>query len=210
MLTDHELHDLADRMNIPLEGVYFKNEIPKIKTNKAYIINLQDSENDEGEQNQGTHWTYFQIAETPNGNIEPFYFDPYGVPPPEAVKNAVKKQFNKHLPYSDKDIQSLMNNACGYYCLAIGHYLNAYKERSGYLYTDANAFLDLFDDLNASIDWKKNEYILKLFFLSEDPTKRKNVDVFDKTEYDRIVSEDQKGGMDVFKVDTEYKLMNKK
>jgi len=192
MLTDFQLEQLAQRMKIPLEGVYFKDEMPKpIKTNVSYIINLQDSETEDGEQNSGTHWTLLQINETPKGDILPFYFDSYGAPPPEVIKNIVKKQFNKYLPYSNKDIQSLMNEACGYYCLAFSYFVNTYKDRTNNFYADADIFLDLFDDLSKSVDFMKNEFILKHFFLSEDPKTRMKVDVFNREtpEYNRIVND---------------------
>ena len=210
MLTDKQVEDLAHRMNVPLEGVYFKDKIPAdIKTNKTYIINLQDSETDEGEQNSGTHWVMFQVNETPKGTIKPFYFDSYGAPPPENVKKVIRKKFKKYLPYNNIDIQSLMNDACGYYCLAIAHYINAYKGRTGDIYSDASTFIDLFDDLNTSIDWKKNEYVLKLFFQSSDKNKRKPVDVLSQThdDYERIIN---KGGgrKDIMKIPVETNIMN--
>ena len=31
----------------------------------------------------------------------------------------------------------------------------------GHLYADVNDFVDMFDDLNTSIDFKKNQFILK-------------------------------------------------
>lgn len=209
MLTDTQLEELGDRMSVPLEGVYFKDELPSLKTNKSYIINLQDSETDEGDQNDGSHWVYLEIRKSPNGKIQPYYFDPYGAPPPEIVKTKVKDKFKLYLPYNNKDIQSLMNEACGYYCLAMGHYLNAFKERTNDIYLDASTFVDMFDDLNVSIDWKKNEYILKQFFMSEDPSKRINDDVFsDKTnnKYDRIVKEGC-GRPDIAQIPVEVKYI---
>lgn len=211
MLTDSQLEELAKRMSIPLEGIYFKNELPSLKTNVAYIINLQDSETDDGEQNDGTHWTYLQVREYPNGKIEPFYFDPYGVEPPEVVKQKVRGKFKKYLPYNKNDIQSLMNEACGYYCLALGHYLNAFKYRTGNLLTDADNFIDMFDDLNHSIDWKKNEYILKQFFMEEDPKKRMSDDVFGtgkNDKYDRIVK-DGCGRPDIAQIPVDVKYIDK-
>lgn len=213
MLTDHEIEDLSNRMKIPLQGVYFKDEIPSpINYNKVYIINLQDSETDDGDQNSGTHWTMFYIRETPKGQVQPIYFDPYGAPPPEIVKNRIEKMTNKKLPYTTKDIQSLMNNACGFYCLAIAHYITASKYRTNDLYKDVDDFMDMFDDLNHSIDWKKNEYILKHFFLSEDPEKRKPVDNIsqDHSYYEKIIAEDEKGGIDVMKLPVGINYMNKK
>lgn len=211
MLTDHQIEDLAKKMNIPLAGVYFKDELPKIETNKTYIINLQDSETDGGDQNGGTHWVMLQVNKTPNGTIEPFYFDSYGQPPPEILISTIKKQFKKYLPYTTKDIQSLMNNACGFYCLALSHFINYFKGRTGHFYKDIDDFLDLFDDLNKSIDWKKNEYILKHFFQSEDPTLRKpiNTDIDNTEEYKRIVGEDTGSGIDLTKIPVNVKYTEK-
>jgi hypothetical protein len=207
MLTDLQIEELATRMGVPLEGVYFKNEIPKpLKCNKTYIINLQDSITDDGDENGGTHWTMFQINKIKDKYI-PFYFDSFGAPPPEVVKTAIKNQFKVYTPYTKKDIQSLMNNACGYYCLALSHYINKYKGRTGIFYDDIDDFLDMFDDLNTSIDWKKNEYILKQFFLDEEKEGRINNNVYDKTieDYERIIEQD-KNRIDIDKIPDEYKV----
>jgi len=210
MLTDEQIEDLAQRMGVPLQGCFFKDELPKrIVTNHAYLINIQDSEDDNGNRNEGTHWTYLQVNKTPNGTIQPIYFDPYGQPPPESVKKAVTKNFDLYLPYTKKDVQSLMNNACGFFCLAFGHFINKCPLRTCDLYNDVEEFLDIFDDLNTSIDWKKNEYLLKMFFQSEDPTKRKEIDVHSQThdDYERILTEDEKGGIDLMKVPIDTKMI---
>ena len=207
MLTDSQIEDLAKRMNIPLAGVYFKDELPfKLQTNKTYIINLQDSTTDDGHENDGTHWTMLQINQTPNGTIEPIFFDPYGQPPSEIIKKDVKRCFKKYLPYTNKDVQSLMNNACGFYCLALAHFINASQYRTGHFYDDVNIFMDMFDDLNKSIDFKKNEYILKHFFQSSNPELRKAIDVIKPL--DSINSEDERGGIDAFKGGKEYMKMD--
>lgn len=212
MLTDTQINDLSIKMNIPLEGCFFKDELPsKLKTNKVYIINIEDGTDDDGNQNQGTHWTMAYIRETPNGKIQPIYFDPYGCPPPENVKKIIEKQTNMKCPYTEKDIQSLMNNACGFYCMAMAHFICSNKYRRNDLYHDVEVFLDMFDDLNTSIDWKKNEYILKHFFLSEDPTTRMPVDVVSQThtDYERILNEDEKGGVDMMKIPVGVKTIDK-
>ena len=105
-----------------------------------------------------------------------------------------------------------MNNACGFYCLALAHYVNASQYRSNNFYHDCDDFLNMFDDLNHNVDWKKNEYILKHFFLSEDPTVRKEVDVLSQThdDYDRILKEDEKGGIDIMRLPVNTKIMDKK
>jgi len=180
MLTNDQIDDLAGRMKIPIAYVGFKSNLPKkIKPNKAYIINLDDEyDRGTGMRNGGSHWTCFQVMEYPNGKKEGIYFDSYGAPPPEIVNERMMDSFKMKLPYNTKDIQSLMNDACGWYCLAFLHFINAFPQRSKQLYWDTEAFLDMFEDLNKSIDWKKNEYILKMFFQPEDPSKRKAIEVF--------------------------------
>ena len=179
MLTNIQIEDLAQRMKIPLEFVGFKSSLPKkLKTNKAYIINLDDEVcEDTGIQSGGTHWTCFQVMEYPNGKKEGIYFDSFGVAPPEIVKERIMSNFKMVLPYNTKDIQSLLNQACGWYCLALLHFINAYANRTKQLYWDVEEFLSLFEDLNKSIDFKKNEYILKMFFQPEDESKRKPIEV---------------------------------
>lgn len=179
MLTNIQIEDLAQRMKIPLEFVGFKSNLPKkIKTNKAYIINLDDEVcKDTGIQSGGTHWTTFIVMEYPNGKQEGIYFDSFGVAPPEIVKKRLMDNFKMKVPYNTKDVQSLMNQACGWYCLAFQHFINAYQNRTKNLYWDVEEFLSLFEDLNKSVDFKKNEYILKMFFQPEDETKRKPIEV---------------------------------
>ena len=82
MLTDTQLEELSRKMEFPLVGIFFKDELPKkIEFNKAYIINLDDSIDENGEENDGTHWTCMQVNKYPSGQIEPIFFDPYGAPP---------------------------------------------------------------------------------------------------------------------------------
>jgi hypothetical protein len=192
MLTDDQLFHLSNAMDFKLEKVCFKDELPKVlKFNTAYIINLDNSIDEKGEENEGTHWTCLQVNKYPTGLIEPIFFDPYGQPPAEAIKKFVTSNIHKDLPYTDKDIQSLMNNACGWYCCAFLHYINVFPHRTKNLYIDTAHFLDLFEDLNVSANYKKNEYILKHFFQSKDPVKRKEIDVF--TDTNSIMGEDSTG-----------------
>ena len=200
-LTDTQITNLCKRMQIPLGDIVFKDELTApLEYNKVYFVNLEDSHNEDGSENDGTHWTYLQLVKYPNGEIAKIFFDPYGAPPSENIKKVVKETTKTQgLPFTEKDIQSLMNNACGWYCLALGHFINASKYRSGNLYEDVNSFMDIFDDLNKSCDFKKNEYILKHFFRSEDPTLRKEIDV--------ITSQDEKGGIDAFKIPVDVNIM---
>lgn len=205
-LTDSQIKDLCKKMSIPLGGVYFKNEIKDIIPNKTYFINMQDSIDEQGQVNGGTHWVLLQVNK--GSKVQPLYFDAYGVSAPQDIKNLVKKKFNLALPHTNKDIQSLMNNACGFYCLAMAHFINASKYRKGDIYIDANQFLDLFDDLNTSVDWKKNEYILLHFFRSQNPQLRKEIDNIKAI--DSIQKESEKGGVDIMKIPVEIKYVDKK
>jgi hypothetical protein len=63
----------------------------------------------------------------------------------------------------------------------------------------------MFDDLNKSVDFKKNEYILKHFFRSSEPSLRKEIDVIKPI--DSITSEDTKGGIDGFKIPCDVKYV---
>jgi len=207
MLTDSQIKDLSKKMNFPLEGVFFKDELPRqLKYNTSYVINLDNSIDDEGNENEGSHWTCLQVNKYPDGKVEPIFFDPYGAPPSESIKKFVKDNCAKYLPYTTKDIQSLMNNACGFYVCAFLHYINSWEYRCKDLYDDVDMFMNYFDDLNTSIDWKKNEYILKMFFQSSDPNKRTDIDVLSN----KIMNEDEKGkGFDLVKIPVSTKLMGK-
>lgn len=179
MLTDSEIEVLAKKMDIPLVFCDYKNNLPnKLQTNKAYIINMDNNEDLDGNDNSGSHWTCFTIVQYPNGKKEAIYFDSYGQPPPQIVEKRMASNFCiKRVPHSTKDIQSLMGNACGYFCLAFLHFVLASQFRSRNLYDDVGTFLSMFDDLNKAVDYKKNEYILKHFFTAKDPSLRKPIDV---------------------------------
>jgi hypothetical protein len=172
-LTDTQIWTLAKRMNIPLVFCGFKDELEeeKLQHNKSYIINMENEFDEKGNRNDGSHYTCFQVNKYPNGTIQKVYFDSFGQPPPLVVEEFCGGQ----IPYQNKDIQSLMNSACGWYCLAFLHFINSYDGRTKDLYCDCEQFTDLFEDLSESKDHLKNEFILKHFFRSADPDKRKPV-----------------------------------
>lgn len=185
MLTDSQISVLCRKMSIPLAEISFKDELNgKLQYNKAYIINMQDEKDGNGLQNSGTHWVCFFVKKYPNNTIEPIYFDSYACPPPEDVKAFVKSNCNKYLPYTTKDIQSLMSNVCGWYVCSFLYAITNPRMASGNLYYDVDNFLNLFDDLTKSHDFKKNEYMLKNFFRSEDPSKRTPIDIDIKEQED--------------------------
>jgi hypothetical protein len=125
------------------------------------------------------------------------------MPPAEDIKGFFGKGI--HLPYNTRDIQSLMNSACGYYCLAFLHYINSAQSRSKDFYTDIEDFLDMFEDLNKSTNWKANEYFLKHFFVSKDPKLRREIEVI--ADPKTILSEDAKPAQDHMRMDCEVKYV---
>jgi len=176
MLTNVDIEGLAKRMNIPLAFVGFKDDLPRtIKPNQYYIINLEDAEMESGKQNSGSHWTGFQVRAHGNGSKpEAMYFDSYGAPPPQDVKKSVEYSYpGTKVNYTKKDIQALMNQACGWYQLAYAHFINSSFLKNERLQEATMDFLGLFDDLDESQNWKKNEFVLKHFFLSTDEEERK-------------------------------------
>lgn len=166
MLTNFQLIDLAKAMKYPLERVCFKTELDeqKLKYNCGYIINIQDEVNEStGEDNGGTHWTALYVEKHKNGKVQPFYFDSYGVPPPEEVKAFV----GCYVPYSTKDIQSICADVCGFYATSFLFFVSTSRFRSCNIYQDADTYLELFKDLNLSHDFKQNEWMLQQFFSTE-------------------------------------------
>lgn len=180
MLSDDQLIELCDKMNIPLaskNGIIFKSQIKAkdLEYNKSYFVNLEDEYDEKGNLNTGSHWTCFQISKYRNGEVAPMYFDSYGIGPPEKIKEEIMKFCKKKVPYSTKDVQSLMSNACGWYCCAFLHFINNFPSRTGCIYDDTELFLSYFDDLNKSTDFLKNEFMLKQFFQPKDPKLRREI-----------------------------------
>jgi hypothetical protein len=175
MLTDTDIKEIAVKMNVPLTFCGFKDRLKKkpLEYNKSYIVNMEDSLDKEGKPNPGSHYVCFQVNKYPNGQKSSIYFDSFGVVQPETITEYV----GGIMPHNDKDIQSLMNSACGWYCLAFLHYINSYQNRTGDLYTDARHFINLFDDLEKEHNHLKNEFILKHFFRSADPSLRKPISI---------------------------------
>ena len=186
MLTNFQLEDLCEKMDIPLETIVFKSSLKdmKIKYNRSYIINLENEFNEDGERNEGSHWCGLQVNKYKNGKLQGFWFDTYGQPSPTEVIDFVGGE----LPYSNKDIQSLVADFCGWGTCAWLHFINAFPDRSGDLYDDTEGFLSLFKDLNKTCDFKHNEFILKHFFQASDPSLRQPISVENQLNPDEILT----------------------
>ena len=171
-LSNIQIEDLAKRMRIPLEAVVHKDELLFMRPvmNKVYIINLQDEfDENTGKRNPGTHWTCLLTKEDNSGK-KYFYFDSYGVVPPNVVQRFVPDDGT--IGFNTKDIQGLLSDVCGYFCLALAHYVFSWEHHTGDFYQDINNFLDLFQNMNENYDFYTNETVLKAFFQSSNPNER--------------------------------------
>lgn len=169
VLSDKQLHILAKRMHFPIAGCYWKDELQPadLKQGTNYIINLESEFDDDGNPNSGSHWTCLVITKR-SGAVFPMYFDSFGLPPPQHLVDIVQKRFKKRVNWTEKNIQSMVTGVCGYYVAAYLHFISAFPQRTGDILTDSALFLEMFNDLNEVSDYRKNEWMLRLFFQSGD------------------------------------------
>ena len=100
-LTNTEIINICNKHNISINGIYCKDQLPKILIKGWYIINLDDA------KGGGTHWCCFHYGK------ENLYFDSYGFPSPQQVEDKITPYV-----YNHKQIQNIDASTCGYYCIA--------------------------------------------------------------------------------------------
>ena len=140
--SNFDLEDLAQKYNLPLVGVYSKDELPKKIQVGSYIINLQDST-----EGCGSHWCLIKIFDKKNA----LYFDSFGQPLPLEVLHFLRQY--KPVPYSNRQIQNIDSSRCGLYCIACDRYMSTIKRRN--MLEQFDDFLNMFTG-----DTKKNDAIL--------------------------------------------------
>ena len=66
MLTNRQIEELCEKMDVPLETCCYKSTLKemKLKHNRSYIINLEDELDKNGKRNDGSHWVCFQVDGT--------------------------------------------------------------------------------------------------------------------------------------------------
>ena len=141
MLTNFDLEEMATKDNLDLVGVFSKNEIPDKRTTGSYIINLQDY--DDG---NGTHWVVFKIFD----NKKCCYFDPYGMPMPEEVRDFLKPF--KPVATSNRHIQDIKSIKCGYFCFAFIKYFDDFNTKKRDVFEAYDDFLNAFSNNNKEND----------------------------------------------------------
>lgn len=201
-LSDVQLTELAKKMKFTLNGIYFADEIQSQDLRLGnYIINTSPQFDASGNQNLGTHWCVLMVCKR-EGRIWIQYMDSYGVGPPENLKKIVDKKYKRRINYTTKDIQSLMSSACGWFCCSYLHFIYNFPNRTKDILYDTAIWLDFYDDLAIETNYKKNEFILKLFFQEQGKKFKGLEDVFkdEKLEdiYDNRITD---GDKDDIKVD---------
>jgi hypothetical protein len=192
MLSNHDIDALVVKLNIPnFKGCFYKDTLKKIEPSSSYIINLNSEFNEKNERNAGSHWVALITDDMKKG----IFFDSYGEKEPNEIKNLLKCNQYK-IAHTSKNIQSLMSNLCGFFCLAFIYFLTISKHRTKNIINDASIFLDLFEDLDLVDDIYKNEFILSLFFTSKESKK--------------LLFDNNNIGMNkVNKIDNRFKIENK-
>jgi hypothetical protein len=160
MLSNHDIDVLVEKLNIPnFKGCFYRDKLKTIQPNSSYIINLNSELDKHGDRNTGSHWA----ALLTNDMKQAIYFDSYGEKEPVEIRNLLKCNQYK-LGHTNKNIQSLMSNLCGFFCLSFIYFLSISKFRTKNIINDASIYLDLFEDLDKVDDVYKNEFVLSLFF----------------------------------------------
>ena len=109
LLSDVDLHFIANVLKIPLNEVLQKNRFAQLVPKQGgYIINLQSSLD-----GNGTHWTALMITES-----YAVYWDSFGLPIPTPILRFIYRHPTKlKIIYSVDQIQVTASVWCGWFCL---------------------------------------------------------------------------------------------
>ena len=124
-------------------GVYSRDNLPKITKKGAYIINLDEYEK------TGTHWIALFIKTN-----EVIYFDSFGI---EHIPKEINKFIgnNKKIKPNIFRIQAYNSIMCGYFCIELINYMLKDKTLLDYI------------NLFSPNDFKKNDRVIKRIFKNE-------------------------------------------
>ena len=164
MLTNYDIEKICEKLDLPLVGVFMKDQLKNEKRKVgSYVINLDDSDGD------GTHWVFAKIfsdsdrfddssseEEEAKRYCGALYFDPFGIGMPLEIEDFLKPFGKKAI--NKKQIQNVYSTQCGWYCIYCDYFLEKHKKGKSYI-DDYKAFLDIWDN-----DPTKNLDLLKKFF----------------------------------------------
>jgi len=128
-----ELQEASVRNNIPLVGVFYKDQLPLQIKPGSYIINLSESDDGSG----GTHW----VGAIVEGR-RVVYFDPFGI----AMPKEIERYFSAfQVEQNQQQIQNIDSNICGYYVLYFLYYMTHRRKVIPNPFRRLKSFLRLWD-----------------------------------------------------------------
>lgn len=158
-LTNYQISDLCEYYQIPIEGIFMKDELKRVAPkNGLYIVNLDSITSGKG----GTHWTFIALHDT-LGNI---FYDSFGAIPAIEVEAFIRRSKMKTFAYNNWITQDIRSEYCGFFCLALAIYLKYHFNGQKTLSSLMNDYVNIFVD-----DTKRNDGILKDFFRKRKPHK---------------------------------------
>ena len=80
----------------------------------------------------------------------------------KTLKKIVEKRYKRIIQYTTKDIQSLMDSVCDWYCCSYLFFVHNFAQRTKDISYDTAIWLDFFNDLAEVSDYKKNIFVLEL------------------------------------------------
>ena len=116
----------GDRKLKSYAGCFMKDQLDDMtpERNKMYVINLDK------EGGPGTHWVLVSHLEySGSGNTHIFYFNSFGLPPPDVVLKFMNRAKNtkgkkKTMFYNTCQVQDSDSVNCGYYVVYVAKLLN--------------------------------------------------------------------------------------
>jgi hypothetical protein len=114
-LTNSDLYSICIKLELKLNGIYMKDEIPSDLKEGNYIINLENS------NQSGSHWTCF-IKD--KNNV--YYYDSFAVVPLQNAYDIFLKNVD-NIYYIDKHDQNLDATSCGWWCISFLYFINTTK-----------------------------------------------------------------------------------
>lgn len=130
-LSNFDIEKICNKLQIPLNGVYMKDELTKNNfQNGNYVINLENS-------NQGgSHW----CALVKKDKVV-LWIDSFGLPCPENICDVCQQLNINSIYYNETNIQDIDSNLCGYFCIAFFLYC---KVNRGLITSKLSKYVNMF------------------------------------------------------------------
>ena len=160
MLTNFDIERICKKLNLPIVGVFSKDELPSSRKIGSYYINMQSARDGDG-----THWVLAKIYDDDNRDeskekdvhkVGAIFFDPFGLDMPREVERFLSPF--KPISYNNRQIQDVATTECGWYCISCDYALEHKQNDETYL-EDFEKYLEVWSDRP-----KKNLAILKSMF----------------------------------------------